>query len=154
MRSFILDTGILLGLTREAQWASRAVDRLELNDPQTTVFTSVVCHGEMLALAEKRGWGESNRHKLGRVLDGLPQVDISKRDVLKAYALVDAWTHGHPVAAPNDAPPPKPARSMGKNDLWIAATAHASGAVLVTTDRDFDHLHGVWLNRELVDMSP
>ena len=42
---------------------------------------------------------------------------------------------------------------MGKNDLWIAATAHASGAVLVTTDQDFEHLHGVWLDRELVDMS-
>ena len=153
MRSFILDTGILLGLTRRAQWARRAFDRLELNGPETTVFTSVVCHGEMLALAEKFGWGEPKRRELGRVLAGLPQVDISKRDVLKAYALVDAWTHGSPVAAPNDAPPPKPAKSMSKNDLWIAATAHASGAVLVTTDKDFDHLHGVWLNRELVDMS-
>ena len=153
MRSFILDTGILLGLAREVQWASRAFDRLELNDPGTTVFTSVVCHGEILALAEKNGWGEPKRRNFGKVLTGIPQVDISKHDVLKAYALVDAWTHGHRVAAPNDAPPPKPAKSMGKNDLWIAATAHASGAVLVTTDRDFDHLHGVWLNRELVDMS-
>ena len=153
MRSFILDTGILLGLTRGAQWARRAFDRLELNDPGTTVFTSVVCHGEILALAERNGWGEPKRYKLGRVLDGLPRLDIGKGGILKAYALVDAWTHGRHVVAPNDAPPPKPARSMGKNDLWIAATAHASGAVLVTTDRDFDHLHGVWLNRELVDMS-
>ena len=104
----------------------------------------------MLALAEKNGWGEPKRRELDRVLAGLPQVDISKRDILKAYALVDAWTHGRPVAAPGDAPPPKPAKSMGKNDLWIAATAHATGAVLITTDRDFDHLHGVWLNRELV----
>lgn len=87
------------------------------------------------------------------MLDGLPRLDVGKGGVLKAYALVDAWTHGRPVAAPNDAPPPKPARSMGKNDLWIAATAHASGAVLVTTDRDFDHLHGTWLNREFVDVS-
>ena len=153
MRSFILDTGILLGLTRDAQWARRAFDRLELNDPETPVFTSIVCHGEMLALAEKRGWGASGRRELDRVLDGLPRLDIGKGDILKAYALLDAWTHGRPVAAPNDAPPPKPARSMGKNGLWIAATAHASGAVLVTTDKDFDHLHGVWLNRELVDMS-
>ena len=153
MRSFILDTGILLGLTRGQQWAKGAFDLLELHDPETTVFTSVVCHGEMLALAEKKGWGEPKRRELGRVLAGLPQVDISKRDILKAYALVDAWTHGRPVAAPGDAPPPKPANSMGKNDLWIAATAHATRAVLVTTDRDFDHLHGVWLNRELVDMS-
>ncbi len=29
---------------------------------------------------------------------------------------------------------------MGKNDLWIAATANATGATLLTTDSDFDHL--------------
>ena len=127
MRSFILDTGMLLGFTRGQQWAKAAFDRLELHDPETTVFTSVICHGEMLALAEKRGWGASRRRELDGVLYGLPRLDVGKGGILKAYALVDAWTHGRPVAAPNDAPPPKPARSMGKNDLWIAATAHASG---------------------------
>ena len=29
---------------------------------------------------------------------------------------------------------------MGKNDVWIAATAHVNGAILLTTDNDFDHL--------------
>jgi len=29
---------------------------------------------------------------------------------------------------------------MGKNDLWIAATAHILRATLVTTDKDFDHV--------------
>jgi predicted nucleic acid-binding protein len=33
---------------------------------------------------------------------------------------------------------------MGKNDLWIAATAHAMDAMLLTTDGDFDHLHNVF----------
>jgi len=40
---------------------------------------------------------------------------------------------------------------MGKNDLWIAATAHVTGATLLTTDKDFDHLDPqflvrVWIN--------
>jgi predicted nucleic acid-binding protein len=30
----------------------------------------------------------------------------------------------------------------GKNDIWIAATAHAGKATLITTDGDFDHLNG------------
>lgn len=30
--------------------------------------------------------------------------------------------------------------AMDKNDLWIAATAHLLGAVLVTTDSDYSHL--------------
>ena len=40
---------------------------------------------------------------------------------------------------------------MGKNDIWIAATAHASKATLLSTDKDFDHLDGVWLKRLYVD---
>jgi hypothetical protein len=32
------------------------------------------------------------------------------------------------------------ARNMGKNDLWIAATAVVLDATLITTDHDFDHL--------------
>ena len=32
------------------------------------------------------------------------------------------------------------ARNMGKNDLWIAATALYFDMVLHTTDNDFDHL--------------
>ncbi len=35
---------------------------------------------------------------------------------------------------------------MGKNDLWIAATAYVTGASLMTTDGDFDHLNGVYLD--------
>lgn len=34
---------------------------------------------------------------------------------------------------------------MSKNDLWVAATAHAGQAVLVSTDTDFDRFDGVWL---------
>jgi len=34
---------------------------------------------------------------------------------------------------------------MGKNDLWIAATAYTLNATLVTTDTDFDHLDGEFI---------
>jgi tRNA(fMet)-specific endonuclease VapC len=39
---------------------------------------------------------------------------------------------------------------MGKNDLWIAACAKASGASLLTTDKDFDHLNGALLTVEYI----
>jgi tRNA(fMet)-specific endonuclease VapC len=35
---------------------------------------------------------------------------------------------------------------MGKNNLWIAATAALPGLKLVTTDGDFDHLHEVFFD--------
>ncbi|WP_162996638.1 type II toxin-antitoxin system VapC family toxin [Mucilaginibacter celer] len=34
---------------------------------------------------------------------------------------------------------------MGKNDLWIASTAALLGLTLVTTDKDFDHLHQIFM---------
>ena len=40
---------------------------------------------------------------------------------------------------------------MGENDVWIAATARRLGATLLTTDRDFDHLHGTWIDRVWID---
>jgi predicted nucleic acid-binding protein len=43
------------------------------------------------------------------------------------------------------------ARNMGKNDLWIAATASVQSATLITTDKDFDHLNGVFLPVIYVD---
>jgi tRNA(fMet)-specific endonuclease VapC len=35
---------------------------------------------------------------------------------------------------------------MGKNDIWIAATASALNAILVTTDTDFAHLDNEFLS--------
>jgi len=40
---------------------------------------------------------------------------------------------------------------MGKNDVRIAATARVSGATLLTTDLDFDHLQGTCIDRIWID---
>jgi tRNA(fMet)-specific endonuclease VapC len=37
----------------------------------------------------------------------------------------------------------KQGRPMGENDLWIAATARALSATLVTRDQDFDNIDGL-----------
>ena len=59
MERFLLDTGVLLGFIREASWALWARSNLGLGEQTTMVFTSIICRGELLALAEKRGWGSS-----------------------------------------------------------------------------------------------
>ena len=146
MKRYLLDTGLLLGFTRKAPWAMAARETLDLGDPETMVFTSVICQGEILALAEKNGWGSSRRGGLEQLLDQVPRLDIARKTIIGAYALIDAWTHGTSPMSPNSAPPPKPAVPMKQNDIWIAATAHASGATLVSTDKDFFHLNQVWLN--------
>lgn len=146
MTRILLDTNLLLGLTREASWAMLAYENYIHSGRETMVFTSVICRGEMLALAEKNGWGIERRSRLDQVLQKMPTLGINNRPILQAYAQIDAWTHGNPVKSPHNAPPPRPAIAMKQNDLWIAATAHASGATLLSTDTDFDHLHNVWFS--------
>lgn len=148
-RCFVLDTGMLLGIITDAEWAQRARSECDLDDPQTLVTTSVVCHGEIMAISEKRQWGAKNREKLANLLYEIPAVGI-KQSILSAYARIDAWTHGKSVVD-QPKPPPKPAASMSQNDMWIAATAHATDATLLSADRDFEHLHNAWINLVYVD---
>lgn len=42
---------------------------------------------------------------------------------------------------------------MGKNDLWIAATAAALNVPLVTTDKDFSHLAPSFIELVLIDVN-
>jgi len=151
MKRFLLDTNMLVGFTRGAEWAHAAHLEYKLGDSSTMVYTSVICRAEMYALAEKFGWGEKKRQKLVEVLNDFPATDIHQESVLKAYAVIDTWTHGKPPTVPGFPPPPKPAVCMGQNDLWIAATAHVTGATLMTTDRDFDHLHESFLQRIYIE---
>ena len=151
MKRFLLDTNLLLGFIREVAWATRARGQFNLGNRDVMVFTSVVCQGELLALAEKKGWGSRKRTRLEDTLNGIPTLDIGNQRILDAYARIDAWTHGRLVSSPRDTPPPKPAVPMTQNDMWIAATAHASGAALLSTDKDFAHLDDVWLDFAWID---
>jgi predicted nuclease of predicted toxin-antitoxin system len=58
----------------------------------------------------------------------LEWIDIHEREILYAYAEIDHWSRTKGIR-------------MGKNDLWIAATAKAASMTILTTDKDFDHLH-------------
>ena len=153
MKRYLLDTNMLLGFTRQATWARWVHEKLDLGESATMVFTSVICRGELLALAEKTGWGAKKRDAMVEVLNRFPTLDLNRDSILNAYASFDAWTHGKNLPDPSRPPPPKPAVSMKQNDLWVAATAIATSATLITTDKDFEHLHGLWLDRFLVDQA-
>jgi tRNA(fMet)-specific endonuclease VapC len=69
-------------------------------------------------------------------------------------ALIDAYVQ----VSRADANWPEGARNMGKNDIWIAATAVNAGLPLLTTDKDFRFLHDnllqvLWIDPELKNHS-
>ena len=76
-------------------------------------------------------------------------MDINIDDIIYHYAEIDAFSQGkHPTLLLGMS-----ARSMGKNDLWIAATASVFSLTLITTDMDFNHLHDVFIDLQSIDIA-
>ncbi len=132
MRKFVLDTNILLAYVRQSPQYLEVEGSLNLTSDDAQLIVSVVTIGEIRVLAQRNGWGDKKMEQLNSFIEqALFVIDVSSGapELLEAYVDIDCFSVG---------------RSMGKNDLWIAATAAVTGAMLVTTDRDFDHLEGVF----------
>ncbi len=102
----------------------------------------IVVAGELEAFALKADWGYQKVAFLQVILDYYPLVEIT-RSLIPLYAQADAYSQGQLIVKP--LPPGLSSRNMGKNDLWIAATALYFDMDLHTTDGDFDHLPGFGL---------
>ncbi|HEX8507303.1 MAG TPA: PIN domain-containing protein [Hymenobacter sp.] len=103
---------------------------------------SVVVAAELEVFALRAKWLEQKRRYLQNMRARFPPIEITDA-LIPAYAHLDAYSQGHLPAQP--LPPPLTARNMGKNDLWIAATALYFDTELHTADNDFDHLIPVGL---------
>ncbi len=128
---YLLDTNVVLALVRGGPLGQYIDVTYGLRKAKRRPTISVVTHGEVRVLARRNNWGDDKCAALQRALDALVTVDVNITEVIDAYVEIDIYSQLHPDGA----------RNMGKNDLWIAACAMASGATLLTTDKDFDHLH-------------
>lgn len=139
MRRFILDTNIVLQIIRDNNRFKQIASLLSLDKNDTTILISIVTKAELLALGKKNGWGQKKLSLLKNLLEELIIIDINNSDstLIDAYSTIDAFSQG----SLTDRPLNTTARNMGKNDLWIAATAYVANAELVTMDADFDHLN-------------
>lgn len=146
MRRLVLDTNIVLGVLKDAPYVAEVERRAGLSHPDTVSSISIVSVGEIRSLAYQWGWGERKLKRLADHLAALPVAGLSD-PIVERYAQIDAFSQGRL----RDRPLEGSARNMGKNDLWIAATASVTQATLVTTDKDFDHLHGVFLDLVWID---
>lgn len=141
VRTYLLDTNIVLALVRGGALGTHIDATYGLRATKRRPAISIVTHGEVRVLAERNGWGDSKLAALEKALDALVTIDINIQEVVDAYVEIDIYSQRHPDGA----------RNIGKNDLWIAACAKASGATLLTTDRDFEHLNAQLLDVEYVD---
>jgi tRNA(fMet)-specific endonuclease VapC len=135
---YLLDTNVVVALVRNNQLGQHIDQRYELSTGFHRSAISIVTVGEMYSLASQFGWGQQKQTDLQAILDEIVWIDINHHDVLQAYGEIDA-------ASKRDG------NAMGKNDVWIAATAKASRMTLLTTDRDFDYAHPRFVQRIWID---
>ena len=137
---YLLDTNILVHYVRNdalALWLERS--HFVMSGPDEPLI-SVVVEGEMRSLALQFGWGKRRLDRLTELLDHALIVPLDFPGVVDAYARIDAYCRS--AGTP-----------LGENDTWIAATAAATSARLLTTDRDFQRLDPTLLSTTWVDPS-
>ena len=146
MKRFILDTGVTLLYIRGSSFYNEIEKENELTNPESLILISVVTKAELFSLAKQLNWQDEKKlQRLDKLLnESLVIIDISKNDkaLLDAYAEIDAYSQGKLLNKPLGTS----SRNMGKNDLWIAATAFVTNSTLITLDGDFDHLHNTFVN--------
>jgi len=122
---FLLDTGVVLHATRENSPVSRALD--QQFGLSTSRFRPAMCEvsiGELRAFTLSQTWGERRKAILEAEIRKTLVIPISLPGVHQRYAEIsDALrTAG---------------RTVGQNDIWIAAATVVSGLTLLTTDSGF-----------------
>jgi len=136
--TYLIDTNIIVHFVRASITYERLDESIPLFSNNLDVYFSEVSVGEILSISKRNRWGSKKIERMETLLDSLTLFPISYSGIYEAYADIDAYSQSnHPTLS---LPQGMTARNMGKNDLWIAATAHILRATLVTTDKDFDHL--------------
>lgn len=148
MRNFVLDTNLVLAFQKTNQnLIEKVVSENDLNDSDAVLMISAITRGELLSIALQNNWGDAKLQRLAQILESLITLDIGGDDevLLNAYAEIDAFCKKrHPTKKLEGS-----AKPMGKNDLWIAATAMATNATLLTTDGKFQHITDVMIRMEV-----
>lgn len=137
--NLLFDTNILVQLSKDT--SQRIFNSITNNNSDRT-YLSIVTLGEIRSIALQNSWGAGKWLAIEPVIKKSGIIEVNE-NLVDIYVQIDAYSqrrnpafHDYQFATP---------RNMGKNDLWITATAALLGLTLVTTDKDFDHLHQVFM---------
>lgn len=132
-----LDSNVLVHWLRQDSTGRHILQRYELDQRVERPLVSTVVEGEIRGLAKCWKWGAKKLTRLDDILSELVRMDAGLREVVMAYAdlYAEDRSGGH---------------NTGENDLWIAATAKAAGAILLTCDTDFRWMDSGSLRVEVI----
>lgn len=131
----LLDTNILVYLVKNKNvtLVKKLYEIISKN--QDEVYISIVSVAEIKAFAYRNSWGKKRELILNEILENSNVLDVND-SLVSQYIEIDTFSQGKHKTIPSSFS----AKNMGKNDLWIAATAKHYNLTLITTDNDFNHL--------------
>ena len=138
--NLLFDTNIIISTVRD-KTGCEVMDYL--NPEGKIIYISFANVAEIQSIAFQNGWGQAKMDQLSVFFEEARIIDISDL-LLNTYIDIDAFSQRNHSDYKHYGF--KTPRNMGKNDLYIAATASLLNLSLVTTDGDFDHLHQAFLN--------
>ena len=147
--NYLIDTNILVIYVRDTDLTRRLEENLRLLTGRNNLVISVVSIGEIKSIAKQNKWGEKRVRRLIEILSQFLIADINVEDIIESYSEIDTYSQGKLEGKATSFT----SRNMGKNDLWIAATASTLNLELLTTDKDFDHLNEEYLQLKRIDLS-
>jgi len=146
--NYFFDTNAILIYLKDREkkdWLDKNYDPL---GNENTAIISVVVLGELESISLRNNWGQRRIKNLQIFLQKFLIADINSRDIIERYGEIDAFSQGKL----KDKPLRDSSRNMGKNDLWIAATTSITNSKLITSDKDFRHLNGKYLDLILIEI--
>lgn len=146
MKNIVIDTCVFIHIIRSTTTGKECLKALEDYDDNANIIASVVTKAELQSFILQHSWGVTKVNKLNKIFDEITFIDIANADkkLLESYSKIDAYSKRKIKDVTGNLLDDS-AKKMGKNDLWIAATAHALGIPLLTTDGDFNHLNNTFL---------
>jgi tRNA(fMet)-specific endonuclease VapC len=136
----IYDTNILLQILRDGQSSTKLHNIFDLSDAEESIC--LVTLAEIRSLSIQFRWGANRRAKMEELLFRLVILDINVPEIVDRYVEIDCYSKGKHLTKTSNFSSIK----MGKNDLWIAATASVYGCKLLTMDLDFGHLRNEFVD--------
>jgi tRNA(fMet)-specific endonuclease VapC len=143
---FLLDTNVLLHFLRGKR--AYYADNFPIDDVDSRLIISAVSIGELRSISLRNKWGVRKLNDVEMLIRKLFVVEVNNDTIHNRYAEIDTFSQGKLEEKPLSLS----ARNVGKNDLWIAATASVFNAILLSTDNDFDHLNSVFLSVPKIDL--
>ncbi len=121
----LFDTGPILQIARGNE-VGRIIDQtFRLSEHWRDFCVSAITLGELGSLVRRNNWQEYKLSRLQKIVDEIYVLDQLNSKVLESYSHLSSFAGNR-------------GRSIGQNDLWIAAFARTYDMVLITMDRDFE----------------